>query len=138
MGIISDNFPTIGEAFQTSNVTNPESSITQSCQCPIRQIPPTPPTVLPFPATEENLDKLERYLLDFYKSSTFNTCEHQVLPMMSGPAMRLTIDPAAIPYAQHKPTPIHWQDDVYAGLEQDCRLGVIEPVPVGTPFTWCH
>ena len=54
--------------------------------------------------------------------------------------MRLTIDHAAIPYAQHKPIPIpiHWQDDVYAGLEQDCRLGVIEPVPVGTPVTWCH
>ena len=50
------------------------------------------------------------------------------------------IDPNAIPYASHKPIPIpvHGQEDVYAGLAQDVRLGVIEPVPVGTPVTWCH
>ena len=54
--------------------------------------------------------------------------------------MRLMIDPEAKPYAIHKPIPIpvHWQDDVYKGLEQDCRLGVLEPVPIGTPVTWCH
>ncbi len=24
------------------------------------------------------------------------------------------------------------------GLDQDVRLGVIEPVPIGDPVTWCH
>ena len=54
--------------------------------------------------------------------------------------MRLMINPEAIPFAIHKPIPIpvHWQEDVYEGLDQDCRLGVIEKVPVGTPVTWCH
>ena len=54
--------------------------------------------------------------------------------------LSLMIDPAAKPVAKHKPIPIpiHWQEDVFAGLDQDCRLGVIEPVPVGTPVTWCH
>ena len=59
---------------------------------------------------------------------------------MTGPRMRLMIDPDATPFVTHKPIPIpvHWQEDVYAALKQDVNLGVIEPVPVGTPVTWCH
>ena len=54
--------------------------------------------------------------------------------------MRLMIDPKATPTAYHSPIPIpiHWQDDVKAGLDRDVRLGVLEPVPVGKPVTWCH
>ena len=50
------------------------------------------------------------------------------------------IDAKATPVARHKPIPVplHWQDDVKAGLDQDVNLGVIEPVPVGEPVTWCH
>ena len=57
-----------------------------------------------------------------------------------GPPMRLMIDPDADPVAFHTPIPIplHWQDEVKAGLDQDVRLGVLEPVPIGTPVTWCH
>lgn len=60
--------------------------------------------------------------------------------MMAGPPLRLMVDPDARPVAYHTPIPVpaHWQDDVKAGLDQDVRLGVIEPVPVGTPVTWCH
>ena len=36
------------------------------------------------------------------------------------------------------PIPLHWQDDVKAGLDRDVRLGVLEPVPIGEPVTWCH
>ncbi|CAG2221850.1 unnamed protein product [Mytilus edulis] len=36
------------------------------------------------------------------------------------------------------PVPIHWKEEVKAGLDQDVRLGVLEPVPVGEPVTWCH
>ena len=54
--------------------------------------------------------------------------------------MHLMIDPKAKPTAYHSPipVPIHWQDDVKAGLDRDVRLGVLEPVPVGEPVTWCH
>ena len=80
------------------------------------------------------------YLVDYYKASTFNTCDHQPLPMMKCSPMRLMVDPYAEPVASHKPipVPIHWQKDVKAGLVQDVRLGVIKLVPVGTPVTWCH
>ena len=60
--------------------------------------------------------------------------------MMEGPPMHLMIDPEAKPIAYHSPipVPIHWQDDVKAGLDRDVRLGVLEPVPVSEPVTWCH
>ena len=139
LGLISTNFPTIGETLGTED-KHPQSNTTRKCQCPQRQIPPPKPKSPPYPATEENVDRLQKYLLEYYKSSTFNTCEHQPLPMMTGPPMRLMVDPNATPAAVHKPIPIpiHWQSEIYAGLEQDVRLGVIEPVPIGTPVTWCH
>ena len=50
--------------------------------------------------------------------------------------MRLMVDPNAEPVANHTPIPVplHWQDDVKAGLDQDVSLGVLVPVPVGA----CH
>ena len=123
LGIISRNFPTIGETLSSSDKVSaePESGIIRSCDCPRRQLPPPKPTSLPYPPTEENRLKLEKWLLNYYKSSTFNICEHQILPMMKGPPLHLMIQDDATPYAVHKPIPIpvHWQEDVYAGLEQD-------------------
>ena len=60
--------------------------------------------------------------------------------MMSGPPLKLMIDPEATPFAYHSPIPVplHWRADVKAGLDRDVLLGVIEPVPVGEPVTWCH
>ena len=140
LGLISKNFPTVGEILEVNNDSTSESAITRQCECPKRTMPPPPPKTLPYSPTEENRGKLEEYLLEYYKSSTFNVCEHQTLPMMTGPPLRLMIDPNAVPFAIHKPIPIpvHWQEDVYAGLKQDERLGVIETVPIGTPVTWCH
>ena len=89
------------------------------CSCPQRAPPPEMPTLLPFPGTEENRHRLERYLLDHYAASAFNVCEHQPLPMMSGPPLSLTIDPKAIPKPCHTPItiPVHWQDR----LRQRCQ-----------------
>ena len=144
LGIISDKFPTVGEV----EATNPGNSVSavatpttqQECQCPKRTKPPPIPTSLPYPATEANREKLQQYLLDYYRSSTFNTCEHQTLPLMDGPPMRLIIDPQATPTAYHSPIPVplHWQDEVKADLDRDVRLGVLEPVPISEPVTWCH
>ena len=102
------------------------------CSCSQRAPLPEMPTSLPFPGTEENRHRLERYLLDHYAASAFNVCEHQPLPMMSGPPLSLTIDPKAIPKPCHTPitVPVHWQDEVKAGLDRDVRLGVLEKVPL--------
>ena len=144
LGIIPKTFPTIGETEETKSAnsisTMDAPTPQQVCQCPKRTKPPPMPTSLPFPATETNREKLQQYLLDHYASSTFNTCEHQALPLMDSPPMRLMINPDATPTAYHSPIPVplHWQDAVKAGLDRDVRLGVLEPVPIGEPVTWCH
>ncbi|XP_048575650.1 uncharacterized protein LOC116619407 [Nematostella vectensis] len=149
LGIISESFPTVGESLYhptsdsaaiSSNKGNTMDTPDNSCTCPRRQMPPPKPTEPPFPATEDNRANLQEWLLDYYKSSTFNTCEHQQLPLMDGIPMRLMVDPEAEPVAHHTPIPVplHWQEEVKAGLDQDVALGVLEPVPVGEPVTWCH
>ena len=149
LGLITESFPTVGEAAdqlrtisppQQTPISTAQNHTTIPCNCPRRQLPPPKPTQLPLPATEANRARLENWLLDYYHSSTFNTCEHQPLPLMEGEQMRLMIDPNAEPNAHHTPIPVplHWQSEVKAGLDQDVALGVLEPVPVGEPVTWCH
>ena len=139
LGIIPDNFP-CAYASAFCNTDSAHEPSVAPCGCPTHQLPPPPPASLPFPATEENRPKLQQYLLDYYGSSTFNTCEHQELPLMDCPPMKLMVNPDATPVAHHKPVPVplHWREAVKQGLDQDVRLGVIEPVPVGEPVTWCH
>ena len=59
---------------------------------------------------------------------------------MDGPPMKLMVYPDAKQVARHSPIPVplHWRDAVKEGLDRDVRLGVIEPVPIGEPVTWCH
>ena len=119
LGMISKTFPSIGEIKQVCSVTATltahinDADNGGECSCPLRQMPPNKPTRLPFPATEANRLKLEKYLLKYYSSSSFNTCGYQQLPMMSGPPLRLMIDQNATPVAYHTPIPIpiHWQED---------------------------
>ena len=60
-------------------------------------------------------------------------------PMMTGAPLKLIANPEAEPKAVHTPIPVPvlWQKEVKAGLDRDVKLGVIEPVPWGTPTTWC-
>ena len=91
-------------------------------------------------ATEDNRKKLEDFILRYYASSAFNQCEKQPLPLMDGhPPLKLHVDENAKPFAIHKarPVPLHWQQEVKAGLERDVALGVLERVPMGEPTDWC-
>ena len=63
------------------------------CGCLKRTAPPPLPVKPPFTATDENRLRLENFIREYYASSGFNTCPHQTLPAMSGPPMRLKIDP---------------------------------------------
>ena len=134
LGIITPTFPKATANHQCAAAGNDNT-----CNCPKREKPPPPPP-LPFPATPENRKRLEQFLLDFYKSSTFNKCDRQPLPLMEGPPLHMRVDPTAQPVAYHTPIPVplHWQAEVKAGLDQDVRLGVLEEVPIGEPVTWCH
>ena len=163
LGIISETFPTIGEASSTRpsaqqpkaqpQTTYPYGRIRSKhdtmvdacpitstapkvksckkqpsheqapCGCPKRTEPPPLPKI-PFPATENNREHLENFILDYWSSSTFNICPHQPPPYMSGPPMKLMIDPNAKPVANFRtiPVPIHYEEDVKADLDMDVCL----------------
>ena len=109
------------------------------CGCPICQILPNRPDVIPFPPTAENRDKLEQWIITTYASSAFNTCEHQVLPKMTGEPLTVHFQDNYTPIAVHSPIPVphHWKTQVKHDLDRDVALGIIEPVPQNTPTTWC-
>ena len=149
LGIISETFPTIGEAFLEAVDTSVNSTEDQQiaatppviapCGCPQRSAPPPLPNP-PMAINDTNRVQLQEFLLDHYASSTFNTCPHQPLPHMSGPPMKLMVDPNATPIANHKaiPVPLHFREKVKQDLDRDVQLGVLERVPMGTATTWCH
>ena len=133
LGIVPTGFPATrcdSTATQATDVATdtPQPDILRPCSCLRRTQPPMRLTELPYPATEDNRGKLENFLLERYKASTFNTCEHQPLPLMDGPPLRLMIDPHATPTTHHSPIPVplHWQEEVKAGLDCDTRFGVLE------------
>ena len=81
------------------------------CRCPKRQQTPDPPALLPCHATEENITRLEEFILKHFTESAFNCCEQQPLPLMKeSPDMQLFADENAEPGTFHKafPIPMHW------------------------------
>ena len=156
--IIGPNFPRVGAAASLSETLNKPASEDQkhsvstttpnneqtafseehTCNCPKRKLPPTHPKELPFEPTEENNSKMKQWLLDRFSASTFNKYPHQPLPMMTGPPIKIHVDPDAIPSTVHTPAqvPIHWREQVKKQLDDDVALGVIEKVEPNTPTTY--
>ena len=157
LGIISKEFPKVHSSMSLGWVAGVQGSSadtaieqpcikpdnftgeTADCGCPVRELPPEPPT-MPFPATEENKEKMKQYLVEKYRASTFNTCQHQPLSMMHGPPMELFLQNNARPHAVYQPAvvAVHWETKVKQDLDRDVALGVLEVVPENTPMTWCH
>ena len=144
LGLISQKFPSVGDCLhvgveKSNEIPNKQCSSKSKCTCPKREKPPAKPTTLPYPPTAENLHKLKKWLIERYRSSTFNLCENQDLSLVSGPPLKLNVNPEVTPTAVHTPipVPIHWHEEVKAQLDRDCKLGVIEPVPWGEPTIWC-
>ena len=143
LGILPPNYPHPGSFLPKTSLsaTSSESSNanTAPCGCRQRTSPPPKPNALPFPASQGNREALQSWLLEYYGSSAFNTCEHQPLPKMSGKPLQIHFKPDAQPRAFHCPIPVphHWKKQVKADLDRDVRLGIIEPVPPGTPTIWC-
>ena len=100
---------------------------------------PTPnrPEEMPFPATQENIPKLKKWLVEKFAKSTFNTSSAP-LAKMTGPPMTIHVDKLAKPRAIHKPIPVphHWQQKVKEDLLKDVKLGILEKVPMGVPTRW--
>ena len=95
---------TMSDSINVASVYQSHATLLPDYDCPRRQLP------LPHPATSTNKASLQQYILKYYHSSTFNTCEHQPLSMMEGPALHLMISTDAKPIAHHTPVPVHWQE----------------------------
>ena len=100
LGVIGSDFPkvraAIAAAAAESNATSHRPHSVAECGCPHRAPPPGPPTTLPFAPSAENTDRMKAWLLERYAASTFNTCPHQQLSVMTG---------------KWTPTPLRWHPD---------------------------
>lgn len=58
---------------------------------------------------------------------------------MTGKPLDIVFKEGTEPVAVHMPItiPHHWKSQVKVGLDRDVALGIIEPVPMGTPTHWC-
>ena len=83
--------------------------------------------------------QLRRRIIEHYAGSAFNRCTRQTLPLMKGEPRQIPVGSDVRPTAVHTPVPVplHWEAKVNRDLMRDIALGVIEPVPVNTPVTWC-
>ena len=136
LGIVNEDFPKQTTAASASSAEKDED---EQCKCIPRADTPERPTDIPFKPTLENRDKLKQWLIAGFESSAFNTCTHQPLKQMTGKPMDVNFKEGIEPFKVHTPAavPHHWGKKVKKQIDKDVRLGIIEPVPQGTPTKWC-
>ena len=139
--IIPKTFPQMGAVIDNQmSITAVTSKLLAPCGCLIRTKPPPRYTNLPFAPVVENVSKMKERLLADYASSTFNQCEHQVLPSMDGPELEIHVDPDAklMNFTTPAPVPLYWQDIVKNKIYKNVDMGVMEEHPYGVATKTCH
>ena len=148
LGVLPANFPSAG-MFKDSTIqglppvedayVEVSSIVLNTCGCPLRTDLPPIPANIPVEKPEQNRKMLSKWILNFYKTSAFNVCPHQLIPAMAGPEMIIVTEQGAEPVASHSPIPVphHWKRKVKGLIDNNVSLGVLEPVPAGIPTTWC-
>ena len=81
---------------------------------------------------------MERWLLDRYAASAFNVCTHQIMNKISGPPLKITVDPKVPQVARHvlSQIPWHFREQLKKGLDADCRMEVLEEAAPNTPVDY--
>ena len=151
LGVIPPDFPMAGafrgpHAAPAATICNTDectmvaskSTTKNACGCPARTEVPPLPSQIPTDKPEANRSFLHKWILNYYRTSAFNVCTHQMIPCLTGPDMVITTVEGAEPVAVHTPIPVphHWKKPVKAKLRENCELGVMEPVKPGKPVTW--
>ena len=128
LGLVSETFP-----HQPTSV----ASVGVEVFTPTASLPHKPLAV-PLPPLEENVPRLEKWLLQHFSASTFNTAR-EPLPVMEGKPHHIHLAREAVPYACHTPAsvPKHWEKEVKDQLDEDIRRGVLQAVPAGEATEWC-
>ena len=142
LGVIDPDFPNQPIAAQETRCQAGkahDSDELEKCKCIPRSATPKRPESLPFPPTQDNVSLMKEWLLTAFASSAFNTCSHQQLQTMTGAPVCIKFKENAEARAIHTPIPVshHWKQKVKEDIDRDVRLGIIEPVPQGTPTEWC-
>ena len=83
----------------TDGCSTPPDARDAPCSCPLREVAPQRPPVLPFPCTPENNKRMKAWLLQRYAPSTFNTCPHRALLACKAPQWKSTLTPQ--PHLRH-------------------------------------
>ena len=137
VGILPQCFPTPMENTNTTEASLIANDIAMvKCHPDVRKQLPTRPEKPPFPANEENVDNLKKWLLEQFANSSFNN--DGKFPAMAGPPAHIHLKEGATPKARHSPIPVpfHFKEPVRQALWKDVERGIITPVPVGTPTDW--
>ena len=92
--------------------------------------------VLPCAATEENIPRIESYLLETFSSSAFNITDP--IPYIGKP-MSMHLKENAEPYATYTPipTPVHLREAMTDQLKRYVRNKIFRKVEVGEADEWC-
>ena len=96
------------------------------------------PIDMPFAPLEENIERLQEWMLQHFSSTTFNT-KKTPFSVMEGAPHHIHLEPNAKPYACHTPAnvPKHWEAEVREQISEDVKNGILKPVPQGEPTEWC-
>ena len=119
----------ISQALSQTNIKKYAPNLTSvriNCQI-------APPQNSPFSATEDNIGKLKRWLLERFAKTAFN--KDGVFPAMSGPTAHIHLKEGTVPKARHNPIPVpfNFKEPVRQAIWKDVERGIIVPVPVGMP-----
>ena len=100
---------------------------------------PDRPETTPYPAIDDNIELLEKWLLQAFSSTTFNV-DARPLPAMSGPPCHIHLEDNPVKYVAHTPIPVahYHKPDVNAQNDEDVLKGVLRKVPPGEPVDWCQ
>ena len=77
----------------------PETTSPEIARLSTPQTPPTRPSHIPYPATPENILKLEKYLLAQFSETVFDRASP--FPAMNSPPAHIHLKPDAKPVARH-------------------------------------
>ena len=99
---------------------------------------PIKPLEIPLAPVEENINRMEIWLLQQFSNTTFNT-DRDPLPVMEGKPHHIHLKPDHISYACQTPANValHWETEVKKQLDKDEQSHIIEKVPQGEPTEWC-
>ena len=140
--ILKEDFPR-----QSLSAVSAEEPMSARCctddgapKCLERSPTPDRPSTIPFKPIPENRERLERWFVEKFAGSAFNTCTHQRLQGMTGVPMKIVKKENVTDHPKAYtpiPVPFHFKEQVKKDLDRDVRLGIIEPVPQGEVGDWC-